>query len=260
MVAVAVAGVDAVMGTSGLKTPTIDVRAWQSPSRNLDGFVWPEASSENLANRSDVGVCFSGGGSRAFVAALGEVRALEDLGYMSRTKYMTSVSGGSWFAVLYHYYQTNASNDAELLCADNEQNPEEITMESLANVGAEGCALRAPMESFYGKVAEKFAKSHISPFYDMSRVWADAVGEVFFEPWGIVDSSSFSWNATTVSDIRSRNPGLTQDFILPHSADRPFPIFISTLVGPGAVDEDTSWLGTLAPCNRSFTQVRGGPP
>ena len=90
---------------------------------------------------------------------------------------------------------------------------------------------------------------------------------VFFQPWGIAPGQSyFSWNASTVEEIIARNPetlgegGLwSKPFLLPRSSERPFPIFVGTVDGPRSVDGDESWLGALAPCNRSFTQLHQTP-
>jgi len=82
----------------------------------------------------------------------------------------------------------------------------------------------------------------------------------------------FSWNESTVADIVARNPDTlgpgsagsrkgrgAVPFLLPRSPERPFPIFVGTVVGPRSVEGDGSWLGGLAPCNRSFTQLHVTP-
>ena len=126
---------------AGAATP-FQARAWQGAG--LD-YLWPEAGSANLEGRADVAVAFSGGGSRAFASAVGEARALEALGLMAKAKYISSVSGGSWFATLYYYYQDVGGNpepdDETFLCPYTE--PGNETLDALSVLPA-GCALNAP--------------------------------------------------------------------------------------------------------------------
>ena len=61
------------------------------------------------ANRKSIAVCFSGGGSRALTCAWGQLLglgALKDLSgkpLLDEVRYISSVSGGSWAAVLYTF-------------------------------------------------------------------------------------------------------------------------------------------------------------
>ena len=57
---------------------------------------------------ADLGIAFSGGGTRSASATVGQLRGLEQNGWLSRVRYMTAVSGGSWAAVPYTYSR-NAS-------------------------------------------------------------------------------------------------------------------------------------------------------
>ncbi|MEZ9044512.1 hypothetical protein AB6D99_05120 [Vibrio cyclitrophicus] len=48
---------------------------------------------EDYANR-DLGVAFSGGGTRSAACTLGQLKALDELGLLPRVKYISAVSGG----------------------------------------------------------------------------------------------------------------------------------------------------------------------
>jgi hypothetical protein len=84
--------------------------AWRPPA-SFPGFVFPEQMDSDaggrgmLAGRYKSAVCFSGGGLRSFIASIGYLAALEDLGLMDEIGYTTGVSGGSWATVLYSYYK-----------------------------------------------------------------------------------------------------------------------------------------------------------
>jgi hypothetical protein len=56
--------------------------------------------------RGTTGVCFSGGGTRALAAAMGQLRGLRHLRLITEIDYLSAVSGGAWAAALYSYYKT----------------------------------------------------------------------------------------------------------------------------------------------------------
>jgi hypothetical protein len=63
----------------------------------------PERGRLVQLRKFDVGIAFSGGGTRSASATLGQLRGLEQNGWLARVCYMTAVSGGSWAAVPYTY-------------------------------------------------------------------------------------------------------------------------------------------------------------
>lgn len=72
------------------------------------------------ANRKNVAVCFSGGGSRALTCALGQMLGLSSFqgnngkSLLDEVRYISSVSGGSWASVLYTF-RPAAFTDADFL-------------------------------------------------------------------------------------------------------------------------------------------------
>lgn len=65
---------------------------------------FPERAKLEADRRYDVGVAFSGGGTRAAAATIGQLRGLNRNGWLDRVRYLTAVSGGSWAAVPYVYF------------------------------------------------------------------------------------------------------------------------------------------------------------
>jgi len=69
------------------------------------------------ANRKSIGVCFSGGGSRALTCAWGQLIALAGVKQpdgkrlLDDVRYVSSVSGGTWAAVLYTFRPESISDD-----------------------------------------------------------------------------------------------------------------------------------------------------
>ena len=67
----------------------------------------------------NVGICLSGGGSRALSAGMGQLRALSYLqldgqSLLSQTKAISTVSGGSWLGVTFEFLTSGTSDSAFL--------------------------------------------------------------------------------------------------------------------------------------------------
>jgi hypothetical protein len=72
------------------------------------------------ATPGNVGVCLSGGGSRALTAGMGQLRALNKLtangrSLLAQAKALSTVSGGSWLGVPFIYLPPGSSSDAAYL-------------------------------------------------------------------------------------------------------------------------------------------------
>ena len=76
------------------------------------------ANPSSAASTPVVGVCLSGGGSRALTCALGQLSALNGLPsptapgrtLLDDVRYISSVSGGSWAAVAYTFLPPTISD------------------------------------------------------------------------------------------------------------------------------------------------------
>jgi len=58
----------------------------------------------------NVGVALSGGGSRAATAAMGQLRALHELGLLDRVRAISGVSGGGWLAAAWTFLPQDRSD------------------------------------------------------------------------------------------------------------------------------------------------------
>ena len=204
------------------------VNAWQAADASSPvPSDFPETSDENVKNRPNTGIVITGGGSRSFLASSGYLAALEELGLMSKVRYITGISGGAWFTMCYTYSQENVS-DATLLGPI--LNPEDFARERLQEMDSQ-CMRRVTNISFVPAMLKDMKDNHVG----MGEAWANRVQAVYMEPLGIERNMPIAWSQEQVADIRARNPSL-QDraFALPASASRPYPIVGSTLVGPGA--------------------------
>ena len=71
--------------------------AWREPSATARAF--PETAALVRLRPHDLGIAFSGGGTRSAAATVGQLRGLQRNGWLDRVRYMTAVSGGSWTVV-----------------------------------------------------------------------------------------------------------------------------------------------------------------
>lgn len=78
-----------------------EVRVWKVDDKYRQKF--PENDHPEWGGRPEIGVCFSGGGTRSATASLGQMRALKELGLDKHIDIMGAISGGGWFATPYTY-------------------------------------------------------------------------------------------------------------------------------------------------------------
>ena len=79
-----------------------------APPASLSAQLYPFPPASIM---SGVGVCLSGGGSRAASASMGELRGLRSLGLLDQVSALSTVSGGSWAGVTFTYLPSDISDD-----------------------------------------------------------------------------------------------------------------------------------------------------
>ncbi|MEK8017568.1 MAG: hypothetical protein VSS75_011920, partial [Candidatus Parabeggiatoa sp.] len=67
--------------------------------------------SNSDSSKSNLGVCFSGGGSRALTCAWGQMLGLSTLNLIDKARYISSVSGGTWASSIYTYLPDHITDD-----------------------------------------------------------------------------------------------------------------------------------------------------
>jgi hypothetical protein len=88
----------------------------------------------------NVGVCLSGGGSRALTAGMGQLQALAYLTangapLLGQVKALSTVSGGSWLGVPFEFLRTSGPSDSAYLGTFN-PNQSNLTADQLAQLPA----------------------------------------------------------------------------------------------------------------------------
>jgi Patatin-like phospholipase len=204
--------------------PAVQVRTWDTTT----GAVYPERDDPDykvpwLAQKHDFGVAFSGGGTRAAAATLGQLRALECLGWLDRTRYASAVSGGAWAAVPYLYLPSPAAEDVFL---GEYVPPDRLTDAHLA-IAPERSLTRAMNSAFpvWGTLGH-LVRGHGDESYTA------ALGDIFLRPFGLGDRSKFfSSHSEVVDRIVAANPHIDRDdFLLPQYGT-PYILVGGTLIG-----------------------------
>ena len=78
------------------RSEAMRLETWPSPQAAAD---YPERDEAYgfgyLWQRPELGIAFSGGGTRAASATWGQLRGLNELGWLDEARYVSAVSGGS---------------------------------------------------------------------------------------------------------------------------------------------------------------------
>jgi Patatin-like phospholipase len=187
---------------------------------------------ESLKHKANVGLCFSGGGSRSFEATLGYLKGLLDADLLKHVRYISSVSGGSWANTVFSYHDESIVTLRELLCQWTP--PEKLTKSKLNHISPK-CARGYPVRSdLIANVLKELLIKQTEP----SDIWVRAIHETFLKPAGIGIRDLPAWSRDDVSRTLARNPHLLNDieFRPPCSAkincDMPFPIINTAMLGP----------------------------
>src|SRR5262245_3101030 len=130
--------------------PTVAVRLWARywtiPPDFWDGkSAWtpPEKATLDGRHLNDLGIAFSGGGTRSAAATLGQLRGLRANGWLEHVRYITAVSGGSWTAVPFTY----ADTDLDLLLGTMAPSLKALTRATVEKLGDEGSIARSIAKS-----------------------------------------------------------------------------------------------------------------
>merc|ERR1719483_759639 len=189
--------------------------------------TFPEQSLPSLNKKSNTGIAISGGGSRSMACAIGEIRALMDLGLMDDVRYISTISGGSWATVGYlfnervksHFGITDADFLGEIIP------PEKLTMDNLRKY-EHGSFRKELTKAFISKILRLDLVDH------WNEVWLDFIQYWLFDFLQIKPGTLFTFDENTEADIKKRNPDLAnRDFVL-SDPDKPYWIAGFILTGP----------------------------
>jgi len=206
------------------------------------------AVTQNDAAQPTLGICLSGGGSRALTCALGQLSELNAMTMpngqpiLSPSQYISSVSGGSWASLLYTFlpYTINGTNvsDADFLIQPvppqslTKGAPTDNTPGNVSYI-AQYCMGTTPQQFSFSNIGVFLKTLMDSGFFDnpsqYSWFWIAGIGEIVLKPFAlysatynslsppfVLPSLMFSLSTTEVKqNIKKYNPSLfPSDFYL----------------------------------------------
>lgn len=177
----------------GRRTRFVRARTWADGQN----FKYPETELKSLSDKSDLGVAFSGGGTRSASAVTGQLRGLKKLGLLNRIKYVSAVSGGSWGSGPFTFLPDRFDEDEFL---GEHLEPKDITIESLK---------RIPGKSLLAAVSDSVITDDF--FTEAAKLGGDetysrAIGNIFLRRFDLDHDDRFmSLDERTLADVLERN-------------------------------------------------------
>ena len=209
------------MPVSDKKSEKVTCKIWDATQSD---FVFPEQTYREITERNNVGLAFSGGGTRSASATLGYLRGLNELGLLSKVRYISCVSGSSLITTPFTYLPLTHTDETFL---GKVVQPEDVTLDYLYEA-ADNSFVKAIVNA---NIRGSYVRQIFGPERD--KAYARAFGELFLAPFGLGDDSFsrfFSFGDDTIEEIVRRNPDLNENDFHPVRAGRPFLIVSSILI------------------------------
>ena len=259
--------------------PMFSVRMWPSS-------IFPEQCTPGLIPAgATLSIALSGGGCRALSAALGMFRYLRSVNQDRAARYVSSVSGGSWFYGLYSFAQVRGYTAASLLGASRA--PAAITLANLDedNFQAGSAFIGVPCTNA-DLISYMLAALVPANNVPVDESWNWTMGQIFLKPYGLHENVPIAASAEHAASIEARNrqlgpalvpvagsPFWLSNVVFQHSSipdSEKFPSGVMTplysgmaaarvgSVNVGGVSLETFGLGTNAPSVATISAIRSG--
>lgn len=189
-----------------------------------ESFEFPEVHLPELQEKKNVGICFSGGGTRSASLTMGQIRGLQEIGVLDKIKYLAAVSGGSWGSVPFIFLDKGIS-DKQFLGAYIK--PENLTEDDIA---------ASPKYSLSAAISHSILFDDlIKNLFAGDERYVNIISDIFLKPFNIGNMDKFfTYNNDSLKEILKNNPRLSAgDFYkMNPQANRPFPIITGTVLRP----------------------------
>lgn len=220
-------------------TARIDVRIYPTTG---DRFQFPETRNTALSSKPNVGLAFSGGGTRSASLSIGQLRSLSDAGLIACTRYLGSNSGGTWATLPFTYLPSTFSDEDYLgpsidpgkMTAQRAKSEDDIGLAGRSIIASE-IVLQTLFEIAMSEDNKALFKDRGMPILNLSfgmddadEIYGKILERVFLSPLGIDGSRYPVLDTDEINDILQRNSNIRlnahleeSDFIAVQH-DRPF--------------------------------------
>jgi hypothetical protein len=233
--------------------------------------------AEPAVTPGNVGVCLSGGGSRALTAGMGQLQSLAYLTVngvplLSQVKALSTVSGGSWLGVPFEFLRASGASDTMYLGTFNPNQPS-LTADQLAQLPAGNAGVPITSDFF---LPELLALEAVLLYEFLkvppSMLWQTVIALNILKDHGLFSpghdfepTDLFSYDAQSLQrDVTGPNPALTAvtanliaNTTDPDRMRRPYLICNMAMF----VEEPDTHVERLAPVQATpfFTGIVGAP-
>ncbi len=208
---------------------------------SFDVRLFPVTQGPPDSNKG-VGISFSGGGSRALSAAMGQMRALRSLGVLDQVSAISSVSGGTWASALYAYLPASFSEDDFLGLVVE---PQDLSIFTICELPPNNLGGIPPTLSVQNILAT--LTSLILQGCAADSLWQGLIGTYVLQPFGLWNQNFngvypdryYSESQSVLAEkggILERNPSLGTGQFYTMERDRPLLIMNGSLVTNAAVE------------------------
>lgn len=196
-----------------MPSTTVQANVTSTPPLTVDQFY-----SIQPITPGNVGVCLSGGGSRALTAGMGQLQALSQLNLLGQVKAISTVSGGSWLGVPFEFLPSGGPSDNAFLGV-YVTNPGNITLAQLGQLPSGNAAVPLTADWFSPEMLALSAFvlwAALDVPADM--LWQTLIGlnilsnENLFQPGAdLAPTDMFSYDEATLKAIVADNPALASE-------------------------------------------------
>jgi hypothetical protein len=148
------------------------------------------SENEILNHKNDFSICYCGGGLRACVLTYGSMSEL--INNMNKIKYISSVSGASWFTVGYTYYNDKIFFDKYI-------EPENCTLKNLNYLNKDSFGTTLDTVNLAAEMLESFVDLTDRKI----NRWITTIYESFFENYGDLNKNNLNFQKIPYPIINS---------------------------------------------------------
>jgi hypothetical protein len=236
----------------------LEARYWLVPPVDQSqAFVFPELDTQSSAADADrllklpnVGLAFSGGGTRSATAVLGQLRGLRKNGWLQNVRYVSAVSGGAWAAIPFVYSKVRLDSllgryeePSSLRLATIEKEPNGLLAERIKSSSLTAGSIReatsivASLETersagqvldFAAGLVKGLRRDTERPSKTYSNLLADIFIDPLLEPGERTSSRPFTWDGRAAADLDAATGAELNP--VQATADRPYLIAVGTMV------------------------------
>ncbi|MCK8522610.1 patatin-like phospholipase family protein [Aquimarina sp. D1M17] len=182
-------------------------------------FNFPELTEAGVYNRPNIGLAFSGGGTRSASLSLGYLQAIHKMNLQSKIRYTGSISGGSWAMVPYTYLPKRIK-DTDFLGTYTP--PENITARSIDTIHARSQIFAHSIANsrLNHRLLEQYSKFFSGA--DIDETFGNIIGDVFLKKLGLDKNRHTTWKALDITRMTRRNNHLNQHDFYTVEKERPY--------------------------------------